>query len=48
MIVMQKGLVKGPWAVPHEAFSAMVLVTLVTCTIFPPLLQWGIERRRPQ
>lgn len=47
MIVMQKGLAKGPWAVPQKAYSSMVLVTLVTCSAIPPLLKWMISRYRP-
>ncbi len=37
MIVMQKGLNMGSWAVPQNLYSGMVVVTAVTC-IFTPIL----------
>lgn len=45
MIVMEKGLSMGRDIVPPELFGAMVLVTLVTSTLFPILIGWGLDRR---
>jgi hypothetical protein len=39
MIIMQKGLGLGDWAVPPGLFGGMVLVSLVTCLAVPPVLQ---------
>jgi Kef-type K+ transport system membrane component KefB len=47
MVIMQKGLRLGEWAVPHQVFSAMVLVSVLTCFISPIVLQ-GLLRRWPQ
>ena len=35
MIIMQRGLSSGDWAVPPSIFSAMVMVSAVTCLITP-------------
>lgn len=35
MIVMQHGVLLGAWAVPQHVFSAMVCVSLATCTLAP-------------
>ncbi|MBD3167929.1 MAG: cation:proton antiporter [candidate division Zixibacteria bacterium] len=35
MIIMHKGLTKGPWAVPSNVFAGMVLVSILTCIISP-------------
>ncbi len=35
MIIMQRGLSSGDWAVPPSVFSAMVMVSAVTCLITP-------------
>jgi len=45
MIVMQKGLTFGDWAVSPEVFSTMVIVTAGT-TIFTPLLVRWLRRRK--
>ncbi len=47
MIIMQRGLELGDWAVPSEVFSGMVLVSLVTC-IGAPLILRLLLRRWPQ
>ncbi len=39
MVIMQKGLTLGPWAVPPQVFSAMVLVSVMTCVISPFILR---------
>lgn len=39
MVIMQHGLNQGPWAVPPRVFNAMVMVTILTCTISPILVQ---------
>ncbi|MFZ7110279.1 MAG: hypothetical protein ACOWYE_01230 [Desulfatiglandales bacterium] len=35
MVVMQRALHMGEWAVPPTVFAAMVLVSAVTCTASP-------------
>lgn len=44
MIILQKGLQLGDWAVPSQVFAAMVLVCAVTSLVTPlvlhPLLRW--------
>ena len=47
MIIMEQGLELGPWAVPPEAYAAMVMVSAATC-LFPPLLVRSLLRRWPQ
>lgn len=47
MVIMQHGLKRGAWAVPPTVFNAMVLVTILTCTVAPLLIQL-LLRRRPQ
>lgn len=44
MIVMQKGLNMGSWAVPQNLYSGMVLVTAVTCIFSPILVKWMIGK----
>jgi Kef-type K+ transport system membrane component KefB len=39
MIIMQRGLSLGKWAVPPGLFGALVLVSLVTCFAVPALLR---------
>jgi hypothetical protein len=39
MIIMQKGLSLGDWAVPHELFGGMILVSLLSCLVVPILLR---------
>lgn len=47
MIIAQRGLKLGGWAVPAHVFSAMVVVSAVTCIVAPLFLQAGL-RRWPQ
>jgi Kef-type K+ transport system membrane component KefB len=35
MVIMQYGMFLGPWAVPQKLFSAMVVVSLLTCVVAP-------------
>jgi len=35
MVIMQRGLRLGEWAVPTKAYAAMVVVSAVTCTLSP-------------
>ena len=43
-IVMQKGLSLGDWAVPHQEFAAMVVVSAVTSTIVPIVLRSLLQK----
>lgn len=47
MIIMQRGLALGPWAVSSELYTAMVLVVAVTCTATPVLLSALLKRYSP-
>jgi len=44
MIIMQHGLSKGAWAVPRHIFSAMVLVSALTCLFSPLGVQYLLNR----
>lgn len=44
MVIMQKGLVLGDWAVPQKVFGAMVVVSAVTCIVSPPAVQVMLQR----
>jgi Kef-type K+ transport system membrane component KefB len=51
MVIMQKGLSLGDWAVPPRVFGAMVVVSAVTCIVSPVavramLRKWPQERER--
>jgi Kef-type K+ transport system membrane component KefB len=35
MVIMQKGLTLGDWAVPKQVFGAMVVVSAATCILSP-------------
>ncbi len=45
MIVMERGLTMGGGIVSPALFGAMVLVTLLTSTLFPVLMSWGLGRQ---
>ncbi len=47
MVVMKKGSELGEWAVPEKVFSAMVLVSLITCISAPIILRF-LLRKWPQ
>ncbi len=47
MVIMQRGLNQGDWAVPADVFSGMVLVTAVTAIVTPIVLR-RMLRRWPQ
>lgn len=44
MIIMERGLQLGDWAITERTFSAMVVVVLVTCLLAPPTLRILINR----
>ena len=44
LVVMQKGLSFGAWAVPSEVFSAIVMVSAGTCLIVPLILRTLLRR----
>jgi Kef-type K+ transport system membrane component KefB len=44
MIITQRALEAGPWALSQDAYSAMVLVVLATCVLAPPTLHHLIRR----
>jgi hypothetical protein len=46
MIIMQHGALLGAWAVPEHLFSAMVVVSLLTC-LLSPLVTRALLRRAP-
>ena len=45
MIVMQKGLMLGDWAVPQDVFAAMVVVVAGTTLLTPFALDWLLKKR---
>ena len=47
MVIMSKGLSLGDWIVPSQVFSAMVLVTIITC-IASPLAVQRLLKKWPQ
>lgn len=47
MVIMQHGLDRGSWAVSPEIFNAMVLVSIITCTVSPVFVQQML-RKWPQ
>lgn len=46
MIIMQRGLKLGPWAVPDKGFAAMVVVSMATCITGPMIVRWLFPRIR--
>lgn len=44
MVVMQKGLLLGDWAVPSRVFGAMVVVSAVSCIFSPFVVRWLLNR----
>jgi len=47
MIIMEQGLELGPWAVPPEAYAAMVLVSAATCMLTPLVVRPLLKRWPP-
>lgn len=47
MVIMNKGLNLGAWAVPSEAYAAMVVVSLSTC-VFSSFIVRALLKRWPQ
>lgn len=48
MVIVQRGTLLGEWAMPPDVFGAMVVVTLVTCTLSPLMIHWMLGRRSQQ
>ncbi len=46
MVIVQQGRRLGDWAVSSQVYGAMVMVSLVSCILAPPLVR-GMLRRRP-
>lgn len=44
MIVMDRGRGLGDWAVPPELYGAMVLMSLGTCLLTPPVVRYLLQR----
>lgn len=44
LIVLEKGLSLGKWAVPQPVFSGFIIITLVTCSVIPWLLNLLLPR----
>jgi len=47
MVIMQYGMQLGPWAVSERIFSAMVVVSLLTCTVAPIAIRARLRRADP-
>lgn len=47
LIVMKRGQQLGDWAVPGRVFSAMVMVSVVTCILSPVVLRQLLSRYKP-
>jgi Kef-type K+ transport system membrane component KefB len=47
MVIMQRGLRLGSWAVPDKVYGAMVMVSAVTC-LFSPLIVRPLLKKWPQ
>jgi len=44
MVIMTHGVLLGAWAVPREVFSAMVVVSLLTCLLAPIVIRALLRR----
>jgi hypothetical protein len=44
MIVMQRGLQEGDWAVTSQVYAAMVLVSAITCVGTPILIHLLLQK----
>jgi Kef-type K+ transport system membrane component KefB len=44
MVIMQQGILLGDWAVSEELFSAMVVVSLLTCLAAPIVIRRQLRR----
>jgi len=44
MVIMERGRALGDWAVPPRIYGGAILVTLVTCLVFPVLTRWLLDR----
>ncbi len=45
MVIMQRGLRQGNWAVPSNAYAAMVVVSAATCIVSPLAVRWLLNTR---
>jgi hypothetical protein len=45
MVILERGVSLGPWAVPPRLFSAGILVVLVTSALFPVLTDRLLDAR---
>ncbi|MDX1383426.1 MAG: cation:proton antiporter, partial [Thermoanaerobaculia bacterium] len=44
MVILQEGVALGEWAVPDRVYSAMVLASLLTCTVVPVAIRARLQR----
>lgn len=44
MVIMQKGMQLGEWAVDAHVYAAMVLVSALTCFLAPILIQMMLKK----
>ena len=47
MVIAQQGHDMGEWAMPAAVYSALALISIVTCIISPIFVRW-IIRKHPQ
>jgi Kef-type K+ transport system membrane component KefB len=45
MLIMQRGLRLGEWAVPNKVYAAMVVVSAATCTLSPLVVRSLLKNR---
>jgi len=48
MVIMQRGLSLGDWAVPSNAYAAMVVVSAATCILSPLAVRWLLNKHSMQ
>ncbi len=44
MVIIHGGMQLGAWAVPQKVFDAMALVTILTCSLSPPVVNILLEK----
>lgn len=44
MVIAQQGKDLGDWAMPAEVYSALALISVVTCLAAPVAIRWIIRR----
>ncbi len=47
MVIVQQGRNLGEWAIPSEVYGAMVIVSLISCILTPPVLRAMLKRWPP-